>query len=74
MKKLLLCLLLVTMTGCESKTEYGQCVGVLDDKDPTKTYKASALNITLGVVFSETVIVPTVVLLTELQCPIGIKQ
>lgn len=73
MKKIVLCLLLASLTGCESQTRYGQCVGVLDDKDPTKVYKASVLNIVLGIIFVETVVVPAVVLLTELQCPVGSK-
>ncbi len=66
-------LLAVTSTGCESHTEFGECVGINQEKDPDLKYKTSTLNVVLGVIFVETIIVPVIVLLDEFECPVGRK-
>lgn len=66
-------LLLLFMISCTSNTEFGECIGVLEDKNPKLEYRASKLNIFLAVVFSETVIVPLWVILEEHSCPRGEK-
>lgn len=74
MKKLLLiALACVALAGCTTRTEYGQCVGLGDDKNPTLHYKVSVWNAFLGIVFVETVIVPIIVLVDELECPVSVK-
>ena len=74
MKKIILCAVVAILAaGCTSKTEYGECIGVLQDKKPDLEYKLSVWNTFLAVVFSETVIVPIVVVANEHSCPVGKK-
>lgn len=61
------------LAGCTTRTQYGECVGIGDDKNPTLHYKADVWNVFLGIVFVETVIVPLVVVFDELECPVGVK-
>jgi hypothetical protein len=83
MKKLFavvaLTLLLVLVAGCEdsrivnNKSE--PCVGINEsDRNPKLEYRASTQNVVLAVIFSETIIVPIVVVLNETFCPIGTKR
>ncbi len=64
-------LVLMTLTGCTSETEYGDCLGMQETKDPNLIYKVPTRNVVLGVIFIETIFVPAVVLLSETNCPIG---
>lgn len=61
------------LVGCESSTEFGECVGVVEEKNPALVYDISAWNIAMGVIFFEMVVPPLVVLLDELECPVGKK-
>lgn len=72
--KYLMLLCLVGLMGCTSKTEFGPCVGLADDKDPKLTYKVSTGNLVVAVVFSEMIVPPIVVALNELYCPVEIKK
>lgn len=69
--KRLLPLLLLLATGCVSRTPLGDCIGVMDDKKPDLVYKVSERNVILGVVFVETIVVPLIVALDELSCPVA---
>jgi uncharacterized lipoprotein len=72
MKKIALALLaLALLAGCTSKTEYGQCIGAFDDKRPELHYKLSGWNVAMAVIFSETIVVPIVVVADETLCPDG---
>ena len=71
MKKIILAIALLLLTGCERHTEYGSCVGINDPKDPTKVYRYSAWNVTLGLIFIETAIVPLVIIFDDLECPVS---
>lgn len=74
MKKIIaICALTALFSGCTSSTQYGECVGVLQDKKPDLEYKLSIWNTLLAVVFSETVVVPIVVVANEHSCPVGKK-
>lgn len=74
MNKLYLILFLgLILTGCADKTEYGKCIGVTEDKKPDLIYKPSVQNIVVGIILSETIIVPVVVVLDQFQCPVGRK-
>lgn len=74
MKKIILCAIVAILAaGCTSKTEYGECVGVLQDKKPELEYKLSAWNTFVAIVFSETIVVPVVVIANEHSCPVGKK-
>lgn len=61
------------LAGCTSKTDYGPCIGVMDDKNPLLRYKVSTWNVVLAVVFSETLFVPILVLVNQTSCPVGVK-
>lgn len=73
MRRVALALLVVTLSvsGCRSETDLGECVGVNDTRDPGLTYKVSIRNVILGVFFIETIVVPLVVLFDELSCPVA---
>jgi len=74
MKKYLLIALLLTLSACTSKTEFGDCVGLFDDKKPDLTYKISGWNALMGVIGTSIMFVPTIfVLKDETFCPIGKK-
>lgn len=66
-------ILLFFLTSCTSSTEFGQCVGVGDDKDPTKIYKISTWNMVLGIIFFELIVPPVVIAIDETFCPVGKK-
>ena len=61
------------LAGCTSRTEFGACVGVADDKDPALEYKVSKWNAFLCVIFIETIIVPIWILVDEVSCPVAKK-
>lgn len=61
-------------TACTTRTEYGHCVGLSDDRDPKLHYKVSVWNVFLGVAFVETIIVPIIVVVDDLYCPVGEKN
>lgn len=74
MKKIIvLAVFAAFLSGCTTKTEYGECIGVLQDKKPDLEYKLSIWNTVLAVVFSETVVVPIVVVANEHSCPVAKK-
>lgn len=57
------------LTGCQSETDLGSCIGAFDRPDPRFEYRVSKRNVILGFIFIETIIVPAVVLFTETHCP-----
>lgn len=69
MKKLIAILIISLLAGCTNSTAYGPCVGITDDKDPSKVYKVSAWNTFLAVIFVETIFVPVIVVSNNIQCP-----
>ena len=73
-KVLLVALAGVMLAGCTTRTEYGECVG-LDDgsRKPDLHYKLSGWNIAMAILFAETIVVPIVVVVDDLYCPIGVK-
>lgn len=73
MKYILLTLSLVSLCACTSKTEFGNCVGVGEDKKPNLEYKLSTWNIAMGVIFFEMVAPPILVVVGETYCPVGNK-
>jgi hypothetical protein len=66
--------LLLVLSSCSSKTEHGECVGISDKQNPQLEYKPSARNIVLGVVFSEMIIPPVLVIFNQFYCPVGKKE
>lgn len=75
MKKLLLIILVTAaLAGCTTTTNFGKCVGVNDEKNPSLVYKIDVWNAFLGILFVETIIVPLIVVVDELYCPVGKKE
>lgn len=72
-KKLLIALLCMALMGCTSRTEFGPCVGAMDQGDPKLMYRASGWNIFVAVIFFETIVVPIMVVLEYSKCPEGKK-
>ena len=74
MKKLfLLIITMLFLVSCTSKTEFGNCIGIGEDKEPNLIYKVNTKNIVIGVVFFEMILPPIFVLADETLCPIGYK-
>lgn len=63
--------LLACLAGCESRTDYGPCVGIADKQNPKLHYKLSVTNVAVGVIFFEMVVPPIQVLANETFCPVG---
>lgn len=63
----------LSLTACTEKTPYGPCIGAFDDKDAKKVYHVNTTNVVVGIIFSETIIVPAVVVLDETLCPVSDK-
>lgn len=74
MKTFILSLMAVLMiTGCTSSTPHGECIGITATEDPKMNYDYSTRNIIVGVIFSETIVVPLVVVFGDLKCPVSVK-
>jgi hypothetical protein len=71
MKRILATLLLMAAVACQSRTDFGECVGAFDDREPNLKYKVSTRNLVLSVIFFETIFVPAVVIVNETACPVG---
>ena len=75
MKKILIiALAAMFLAGCTEITQFGPCVGVYNaDRNPKLTYKMDEWNVILAIIFSETIIVPAIVIFNETYCPVGVK-
>jgi hypothetical protein len=73
MKLLASLLVMIALCGCVSKTEFGECIGITDDKNPQLVYKVSARNVVIGIIFFEVIVPPVVVLVDETYCPVAAK-
>lgn len=69
MKKLILVTALLALTSCTTRTSAGQCVGLADTKVPGLKYELSYWNIFMAALFSETIIIPIIVVAKHLECP-----
>lgn len=58
------------LTGCTTRTEYGDCIGIDGVGKPDLVYKMSVVNAVIGVIFIETIIVPIMVLKDQTYCPV----
>lgn len=68
-----LLLLAIGLSGCESETKYGKCIGLDGDESPGLHYHPSTRNIIIGVLFFELIVPPIAVVVEEFQCPDGRK-
>ena len=77
MRRICLAVLLAFSVGlmsCTTRTSYGECIGAFEDGDPALDYDPSILNIILGVIFMETIVVPVVVVVGMTRCPEGPRR
>lgn len=74
MKAILALVLAAMLTACTTRTDYGDCIGAFDAKDPAYHYDLSVWNMVLAVVFFETIVVPIVVINDYTHCPVGKKD
>jgi hypothetical protein len=68
---MLLLIALGLLSGCESRTDYGSCVGLGEDQNPKLHYRLSAQNVVIGIVFFELLAPPIIVATNETFCPTG---
>jgi hypothetical protein len=75
MRRMILTVALAAMlvSGCRSRTQYGDCIGVADDPDPKLVYRMSTRNVVLACLFVETIFVPVLVVAQSFKCPVGRK-
>lgn len=75
MRALLPIIAAILLTGCRTEAEINgkmyPCVGASGGRNPTLMYKISTRNVVVGVIFIETIVVPVVVYLEYLECPVG---
>ena len=68
---LLAALVAVPVILYTGSTEYGDCVGLLDQQDTSLVYEVPVGNLIVGTIFIETVVVPVVIVGKELWCPVA---
>jgi hypothetical protein len=73
MKAFAAVLILLALTGCTTRTEHGECVGLGDEKKPDLVYKVSARNLIICIVFLELIVPPVIVVVDDFYCPVGKK-
>jgi hypothetical protein len=73
MKRTIAALALLALAGCTFDTKHGECIGAFDDPDPALRYSTSGMNVAMGVLFVETIVVPVVVIASCTRCPVGRK-
>ena len=65
---------LALTTACQGSTQYGECVGLVGDKNPAKTYEVSFRNAVWTIIGIETTVVPIVWAGWYIWCPTGNAQ
>ena len=74
MKSLIVAMAVVAaLSGCTSKTEFGDCIGAFDDKKPGLEYKVSAWNLGMAIIGFSLVLPPIFVIVDQTFCPVGKK-
>lgn len=68
-----LVILAVILSGCTSKTEFGPCIGLGEDRNPALEYRLSANNLVWAVLGFELLAPPIVVAVNETFCPVSKK-
>jgi len=71
---ILVACLLAICAGCQSRTNFGRCIGAFDDRRPELEYRLSIRNTVLAAVFVETIFVPVLVVANQTLCPVGRKS
>lgn len=71
---ILIILLAILATSCHYSNRHGECIGLLDDGDPTLTYKVDTWNAVWTLVGSESIVPPVIWALECVSCPTGKKK
>jgi len=61
------------MLGCKGSTEYGECIGALDDGKSHLVYETSIRNAIWSAIAIETIIAQILWLTDYAKCPVGTK-
>ena len=70
-KKIIATAACLLLTACQTRTDYGKCVGLGEKQNPKLEYQLSTRNIVWGIIGIELVVPPVVVVTQEIFCPIG---
>lgn len=70
---ILVTFLAIGLTSCKGSTEYGECIGLVDEGDPNLVYKPSTRNAVWTVLGFETIIAPILWLTDYAKCPVAEK-
>lgn len=74
MRKTMCALVMAALVaGCTTRTDFGPCIGVADEKNPALVYKVSAWNVFLGIFFFGLIAPPIYVLVDSTLCPVAKK-
>ena len=73
MRNAMLALMFMLIAACQTKTEFGPCIGLLDQKSPALKHDWATWNIVGAAFFSETIIIPLVIAAKYLECPVSEK-
>jgi len=65
--------LLLTTTNCTRRNSYGECIGLQTQENPKLNYEVSWWNAFVGIFFSETIVVPVIVIFDDIKCPYADK-
>ena len=63
----------IAALGCSGSTEYGECIGVVEDGEPNLKYKVSIRNAFWSIIGFETIIAPILWATDYAKCPVGNK-
>lgn len=66
-------LLALTLNGCTSTTDFGECIGMFDDRNPQLTYKLSGWNAFISIATMGLIVPPVLWMKNSTFCPTGIK-
>jgi hypothetical protein len=61
----------VAAAATTTKTEFGDCVGLDDDKNPELVYKTDLGNVVIGAFLVSTIVAPVYLALEAVSCPVG---
>lgn len=72
MKLFVFGVVMLVMSGCTYSTPYGECYGLgsLEKRRETFVYEYDTGNLVLAFIFSETLIIPGIIVLDALKCPV----
>ena len=70
---LVIVLFVALMSLYTTSTEYGECVGLGQVKVDSLVYEPNVGNLIVAAVGIETLVIPVYIVLTSLECPVGVK-